>query len=131
MISTQVLFSGIICGVIFFHTSIVAQLVFKKLGTESIRALLRALFPKFFALISVLALVNWILAWLSNSPCIAGTLHAISFILALKAFLLIKPTNQATDDGNTKKFKLLHKVSVLSTLVILALNIAMPFLVIN
>ena len=79
----------------------------------------------------MLALVNWILAWLSNSPCIAGTLHAISFILALKAFLLIKPTNQATDDGNTKKFKLLHKISVLSTLVILALNIAVPFLIIN
>lgn len=131
MISTQVLFSGIICGVILFHTSTVAPLVFKKLEAESIRSLLRALFPKFFALISVLALVNWILAWLSNSPCIAGTLHAISFILALKAFLLIKPTNQATDDGNTKKFKLLHKISVLSTLVILALNIAVPFLVIN
>ena len=130
MISIQVLFSGIICGVILFHTSIVAPLVFKKLETESIRSLL-SIISKVFALISVLALVNWILAWLSNSPCIAGTLHAISFILALKAFLLIKPTNQATDDGNTKKFKLLHKISVLSTLVILALNIAVPFLVIN
>ena len=131
MITTQVLFSGIICGVILFHTSVVAPLVFKELEAESIRALLRALFPLFFALISALAIINWILAWLSNSPCVVGTLHAVSFIFALKAFLLIKPTNQATDDGNTKKFKLLHKISVLSTLVILALNITVPFLIIN
>ncbi|MFL2860144.1 MAG: DUF4149 domain-containing protein [Pontiellaceae bacterium] len=47
MITTQVLFSGIICGVILFHTSVVAPLVFKELEAESIRALLRALFPLF------------------------------------------------------------------------------------
>ena len=111
---------NLICGenLIFSNTinsniisySIVAPLVFKKLGSRIYSGSSKSIISKVFALISVLALINWILAWLSNSPCIAGTLHAISFILALKAFLLIKPTNQATDDGNTKKFKLLHKI---------------------
>ena len=58
---------------------------------------------------------------------------SISVVTALMAFLcyvIIPSTNSATDEGNQKKFKRLHFISVLSTMIILLLNIATFFVAI-
>lgn len=58
---------------------------------------------------------------------------SISVVTALMAFLcyvIIPSTNSATDEGNQKKFKKLHFISVLSTMIILLLNIATFFVAI-
>ena len=58
---------------------------------------------------------------------------SISVVTVLMAFLcyaIIPSTNSATDEGNQKKKKKLHFISVLSTMIILLLNIATFFVAI-
>ena len=87
MIYIQILFSGIIAGIIIFHTSVVAPLVFKKLEAPFISNLLRALFPKFFIMIFVLSLANFIMSYdfkmlrikYAVSCIISSGTHVLSF----------------------------------------------------
>lgn len=127
-INFQILLSAIIAGIIIFHTSVVAPLVFKKLEAPYISLFLRALFPKFFIMIFVLSLSNFII-----SIIIAGhilcMMHITSFILSLMCYFLIGVTNKATDEGDRKKFIILHRISVISTLAVLFINISIPFII--
>tara|TARA_A100001388_G_scaffold269459_1_gene245780 strand:+ start:974 stop:1126 length:153 start_codon:yes stop_codon:yes gene_type:complete len=50
--------------------------------------------------------------------------------MAFLCYVIIPSTNSATDEGNQKKFKKLHFISVLSTMIILLLNIATFFVAI-
>ena len=127
MINIQILFSGIIAGIIIFHTSVVAPLVFKKLEAPFISNLLRSLFPKFFIMIFTLSLTNFIMSIISKC-CALNMLFLASSLLALMCYLLIGITNKATDSGDKKKFVLLHRISVISTVIILLINLAVPFI---
>ncbi len=123
----QFLISGIISGIIIFHTAVVAPLVFKKLEAPFISNLLRALFPKFFIMIFALSLANLIMSLISKC-CALNMVFLASSFLALMCYLLIGITNKATDSGDKKKFALLHRISVISTLIILLINLAVPFI---
>ena len=46
-----------------------------------------------------------------------------SIFLPLICYLLIPSTNKATDNGNSKKFKILHTVSVLLTFIVFLINL--------
>ena len=48
-------------------------------------------------------------------------------LFALICYAIIPATNRATDEGNQKKFNLLHKISVYLTVVMLLTNIAFLF----
>jgi hypothetical protein len=48
-------------------------------------------------------------------------------LFALICYLIIPATNRATDEGNQKLFKILHKVSVYLTVFILLANIGYLF----
>ena len=128
MINIQILFSGIIAGIIIFHTSVVAPLVFKKLEAPFISLFLRALFPKFFIMIFVLSLANFISSMIFGGGCISNMMHLASFILSFMCYLLIGVTNKATDNGDKKQFKLLHRISVFSTVIVLIINLIIPFI---
>ena len=123
----QFLISGIISGIIIFHTAVVAPLVFKKLEAPFISIFLRALFPKFFIMIFTLSLANLIMSLISKC-CVLNMLFLASSVLALMCYILIGITNKATDSGDKKKFVLLHRISVISTVIILLINLSVPFL---
>ena len=126
-----ILFSGATVGLILFQTIVIAPTFFKTLEIEVSRNLLRIIFPKFFIFI-VLINLTWIFISLIggiNYKTIS-TLAAITLIATL-CYFLIPATNKSSDDNNKKKFKLLHSISVISTLIILLLCISQIFLIVR
>ncbi|MGY8979819.1 MAG: DUF4149 domain-containing protein [Flavobacteriales bacterium] len=123
ILNFQILISGIIIGIIFFQTALAAPIVFNNLNKSQSRIYIRNIFPKIFktnmCLSLTLLMVNVI--FLTNE--ISILIGLISFALSLICLLIIPATNNATDNGNTKKFKLLHLASVLMTIIVLIINI--------
>ena len=123
ILNFQILISGIIIGIIFFQTALAAPIVFNNLNKSQSRIYIRNIFPKIFktnmCLSLTLLMVNVI--FLTNE--ISILIGLISFALSLICLLIIPATNNATDNGNKKKFKLLHLASVLMTIIVLIINI--------
>ena len=115
--------SGVIVGVIIFHTVYVTRTVFHNLDEENTKIFLRAIFPKFFLLLNFLGF-----AFLLVGGYINPGLNEIFFmgcsntVLPTIAYFLIPITNRAKDEGQESKFKTLHSISVLLTLVLLLSN---------
>ncbi len=115
--------SGVIVGVIIFHTVYVTRTVFHNLDEENTKIFLRAIFPKFFILLNFLGF-----AFLLVGGYINPGLNEIFFmgcsntVLPAIAYFLIPITNRAKDEGQESKFKNLHSISVLLTLVLLLSN---------
>ncbi len=115
--------SGVIVGVIIFHTVYVTRTVFHNLDEENTKIFLRAIFPKFFLLLNFLGF-----AFLLVGGYINPGLNEIFFmgcsntVLPAIAYFLIPITNRAKDEGQESKFKTLHSMSVLLTLVLLLSN---------
>ena len=126
-----ILFSGATVGLILFQTIVIAPTFFKTLEIENSRKLLRIIFPKFFIFIVVINLASIFISviWGINYKTIS-TLAAITLIATL-CYFLIPATNKSSDDNNKKKFKLLHSLSVISTLIILLLCISQIFLIVR
>ena len=59
----ELILSGIICGIILLQTSVIAPSVFKYLDQNQMRDLLRAIFPKFFLYILLLASLSFVVEW--------------------------------------------------------------------
>ena len=111
-------------GIIIFFSIILAPTVFKVLDKNSISAYLRAFFPKFYL---VLFLVTGIAAFLSPEPIHRVILIIISLLFLISRWPLTTSINTATDSNNQKKFKFLHNVSVISTVIILIANLSLFF----
>ena len=115
--------SGVIVGVIIFHTIYVTRTVFHNLDEENTKIFLRAIFPKFFLLLNFLGF-----AFLLVGGYINPGMNEIFFmgcsntVLPAIAYFLIPVTNRAKDEGQESKFKTLHSISVLLTLVLLLSN---------
>ena len=126
-----ILFSGATVGLILFQTIVIAPTFFKTLEIENSRKLLRIIFPKFFIFIVLINLTSIFISVIGgiNYKTIS-TLAAITLIATL-CYFLIPATNKSSDDNNKKKFKLLHSLSVISTLVILLLCISQIFLIVR
>ena len=103
ILNFQILISGIIIGIIFFQTALAAPIVFNNLNKSQSRIYIRNIFPKIFktnmCLSLTLLMVNVI--FLTNE--ISILIGLISFALSLICLLIIPATNNATDNGNTKK----------------------------
>jgi hypothetical protein len=122
------LISGITIGIILFHTGANAPTIFKTLETEPAGKLLRGLFPKFFKWLAGLGVLTAAAAAYSSRTEVAPFVIAgLTVVLPLVCLSIIPATNRAKDAGNSASFKRLHTVSVLLTLVVLAANMAMPF----
>ena len=115
--------SGVIVGVIIFHTVYVTRTVFHNLDEENTKIFLRAIFPKFFLLLNFLGF-----AFLLVGGYLNPGMNEIFFmgcsntVLPAIAYFLIPITNRAKDEGQESKFKTLHSMSVLLTLVLLLSN---------
>ena len=121
-------FPGMIVGFILLQTAIVAPTLSKKLATLEFRVAIRALWPKFFIWLTVLGIASVIDLYFHDDPSvihygIAGS----TALFALTCYLIIPATNRASDEGNQKLFKILHKVSVYLTVIVLLANIGYVF----
>ncbi len=121
--------SGIICGIILFQTSVIAPNVFKYLDQIQIRDLLRAIFPKFFLYIILLASLSLVVGMLDNVKFdIQSTIASLTVVLSILCYIIIPSTNDAKDKNNQKRFKFLHNLSVISTVIIFLTNLSLVFL---
>ena len=117
--------AGIICGLILFQSSVIAPTVFRVLDLEDAGAFLRKVFPRFFMLIMACSLLMLILVVLSDSSDKwRFMLPVANLVFSGVSYLVIPATNRAKDDGQEKKFKALHSLTVALTLLMLTLNIS-------
>ena len=126
----QILLSGFIIGIIIFQSAIAAPIVFSSLKPDQSRIFIRSVFPKIFRLLYCIGLIMIILNLLFDlNSQIQLVVASINFILPLICALMVPATNNATDSNNTKKFKLLHLLSVILTMIVLVVNIIWPFFI--
>jgi len=122
-------FPGLIVGAILLQVAIVAPSMFRTLDLANFGKAIRAIWPKFFAMIAILGMLSLITVYRSDDLSIYHTLIAlVSVVLAVICYAIIPATNRATDEGDKKTFKLLHRISVSFTVILLIINIIFPFL---
>ena len=122
-------FPGLIVGAIILKVAIIAPTMFKTLDSSNFGKAIRPLWPKFFAMVLVLSIFSLITVYLHSDLSVYHTIIAVSsIVLAAICYVIIPATNRATDNGDHKTFKILHRISVSFTVILLFLNIAFPFL---
>ena len=122
-----VFISGLVSGIILYQSIVVANTVFKNLEPGPTSIFLRFIFPKFFIIISFLGLLNFLFALIFKYSFYYMLVGILTLILSTICFLIIPMTNEATDLNNKKKFKVLHTISVVFTMIILIINISLIF----
>ena len=120
-----VFISGIIFGIIFFQSFISAPLIFKHIDKRNSSVYIRKVFPRIFLIIPLLSIISLVVSYFQLKFCSTELLIVCltSIFFPLICYLLIPSTNRATDSGNSKKFKMLHTVSVLLTFIVFLINI--------
>lgn len=126
----QILLSGFIIGIIFFQTALAAPIVFSSLKPDQSRIFIRSIFPKIFTILYFIGIIMIILnIYLDVKHEIQHIVAFSNFILPLICAMMVPATNAATDSNNTKKFKILHSLSVAFTMIVLIVNSIWPFYV--
>ena len=122
--------SGLIVGIILFQSSILAPILFKTLEIEDAGKLLRAVFPKFFILLTLIGIVSLVILLIqeTESTFVHYIIVAVSIVFPTICKMIIPATNKARDDGDDTKFQKLHKISVILTVTVLFANIGIVFL---
>tara|TARA_B100000941_G_C28288416_1_gene440215 strand:- start:209 stop:589 length:381 start_codon:yes stop_codon:yes gene_type:complete len=117
-------FPGMAVGLILMQTAIVAPSLFRTLELDSFGKSIRDIWPKFFLALGAIGVLSIISVYLDqSSKDIHFVLAGITVSLSLMCYLIIPATNRATDNGDHRKFNILHKLSVYSTLAILISNL--------
>ena len=121
----SVFISGLIFGIIFFQSFISAPLIFKHIDKKNSSTYIRKVFPRIFLIIPLLSIISLVVSYFQLKFCSTELLIVCltSIFFPLICYLLIPSTNRATDSGNSKKFKMLHTVSVLLTFIVFLINI--------
>ena len=121
-------FPGMIVGIIILQTSIVAPTLFKKLEISDFGRAIRALWPKFFIMLTILGGITLaILHFGHDATLIEYSIAGATTLFAAVCYAISPATNRANDEGNQKKFNILHKTSVYLTVIMLLINIAFLF----
>ena len=121
------LLCGLVAGTIVFHSAIVAPTVFRTLGERDASVFLRTIFPKFFLFLTLINVVNVLLALIDGQFGVM-VMAAISAVLMGIAYGIIPMTNRSRDEGNQQRFAKLHRISVLLTVAVLSINVVAAFL---
>jgi len=116
------LLSGIIVGMIILQSTIIAPTIFTTLEQDNAGKLIRNIFPKLFKFIALLSLIMVINSFVVETSPSLKIIYLATFLLITINFLIISATNKSKDEGNDKKFILLHTVSVLTTMLILLVH---------
>lgn len=95
-------------GIMLFSSAVLAPTIFAKLGADAAKPLLRAFWPRYYAINGVLAVVA---AVVSSQGYVA--LLAASVAVMMGVSLLATPAlNRARDEGRHEAFSLGHRVLV-------------------
>ena len=106
-------------GIIILQTSIVAPTLFKKLEISDFGRAIRALWPKFFIMLTILGAATLASLYFGHDGSIAEySIAGATTLFAAICYAIIPATNRATDEGNQKKFDILHKISLMLKLLI-------------
>ena len=121
-------FPGMIVGIIILQTSIVAPTLSKKLEISEFGKAIRALWPKFFIILTILGAATLASLYFGHYGSVAEySIAGTTTLFAAICYAIIPATNRASDEGDKKKFDLLHKISVYLTVVMLLINIGFFF----
>lgn len=118
----NVLLSGVIVGMIILQSIIIAPTIFTTLDQDNAGKLIRNIFPRLFKSIVFLSLIMIVNSFIIEASFFLKTIYCATFTLTIINFLIIPATNKSRDEGNDKKFKLLHTISVISTMLILLVH---------
>ena len=120
--------SGIVVGMIVFQTIVVASSIFRTLEPPEAGKVLRKIFPKLFAFLCFLGVVFLIISVLQHARTLIKLIGVASIVCPAICYAIVPATNRAKDEDNHKVFALLHRASVMLTMLVLLLNIAVLFL---
>ena len=116
--------SGIVCGIILLQASVIAPTLFAVFEVENAGLFLRKVFPKFFLLIMFFSSLMLILVGIADNLGMSSfVLPFVNLIFSGVSYLVIPATNRSRDAGEENKFKALHSLTVVLTILILLLNI--------
>ena len=118
--NTFVFLSGIAVGVILFQSALIAPTVLKTLDAKATSSFLRAIWPKFFVVLSGIGGAAAIAFWKDDIEVVKQILAVLLVALPVFAYAIIPATNRAADREDHARFKVLHRLSVLTTLALLA-----------
>ena len=128
--------AGTWIGAIVFQSAVVAPAVFVDLDERAARSLLRTLFPRFFRLglvcgalmLAALAITGVASDW-SATVVVLLVVTTAMIGLELVSLWMVPHINAARDAGEAgqQRFSKLHRLSVLLTIVILALGVGILF----
>ena len=123
----NIFIAGLISGIILYQSFIVASSVFKSLELEYSRVLLRSIFPKFFLVILLLGITGLFVSIKNQYNFYSMIVFIMTSIFSLICYAIIPQTNEASDGNNQTKFKLLHSLCVILTMIVLIINISIIF----
>lgn len=122
------MFSGIIVGVIIFQTGFITRTVFNHLNEANTKIFLRAIFPKFFLLLTFLGFAYLLMSSYYHPGINKNfVLGCINTALPTACYMLTPVINKAKDNDEKSKFRGLHFITVLFTLIVLIFNTLILF----
>ena len=100
-------FPGLIVGAIILQVAIIAPSMFRTLDLEHFGKAIRAIWPKFFAMIAILGALSTAAVYLNDNNSLYHLFISITTtILATICYAIIPATNKATDEGDQKTFNI-------------------------
>jgi hypothetical protein len=122
ILSLLILCYSLVLGIIFAQALLTAPVVFKVLDDQNASNFLRKIFPRYYLLILLIALVALLISYLFfKTVDVYFALVVVAF--ALIGYLIIPLTNIARDRGWENLFKFFHNLSVFNTLVIFIVSV--------
>ena len=122
ILSLLILCYSLVLGIIFAQVLLTAPVVFKVLDDQNASNFLRKIFPRYYLLILLIALVALLISYLFfKTADVYFALTAVAF--AFIGYVIIPLTNIARDRGWERFFKFFHNLSVLNTLVIFIVSV--------
>lgn len=115
------LLAGVGIGLIVFQSALIAPLIRKTLDPPLTGKVLRSLWPKFFLILTGVGTVFTLVHFVSDPDNLfLGVIFGLLVVgFPLIAYLIIPATEKARDSGNDRFFGLLHRLSVILTVLVL------------
>ena len=122
ILSLLILCYSLVLGIIFAQVLLTAPVVFKVLDDQNASNFLRKIFPRYYLLILLIALIALLISYLFfKTVDVYFALVAVTF--SFLGYLIIPLTNLARDRGWENLFKFFHNLSVFNTLVIFIVSV--------
>lgn len=112
------LITASILGIMLFVSFVILPITFITLTKEMAGKLVRKLFPVYHI---VLFLASQVAGLLAFTPHLKPIAFLCGLIFVLHFVFLTPAINKASDAGNTKRFTMLHRLSVLIHVIVMAL----------